>query len=98
MTKHTSTPWRGEMHGVLQDWPSIVDGKGALIVRTYGPNANADMRRIVACVNECAGTPTEELGTGALLAEIKRLIGLGQLYLTNERAACQAVLAKLGEG
>lgn len=61
MTKHTSTPWRGEMHGVLQDWPSIVDGKGALIVRTYGPNANADMRRIVACVNACAGISTEAL-------------------------------------
>lgn len=58
-------PWRA--HG--DDW--IEAGDNILLARIVGVFADADTakrirRRIIACVNACAGSPTEALEAGAL--------------------------------
>jgi hypothetical protein len=69
-TEHDPEPWRLEDdipgHGPNESavWPARVRGF---------PTTTANARRIVACVNACAGIPTEALESGALLAELQRL-------------------------
>ena len=56
MTQHTQEPWH-IFEGTVQsdtNW-TICDA------RTKLKNADANARRIVACVNACAGIPTERL-------------------------------------
>ena len=62
---HTIEPWKvGESHETME---TITNAQGAPIARTIrgfassltGCDGNAD--RIVACVNACAGVPTEQL-------------------------------------
>ena len=62
--KHTPEPWRTDAEcGFPQD---IHDSKGNLFLRCGSDFDNeiygeANARRIVACVNACAGLPTEVL-------------------------------------
>jgi hypothetical protein len=69
MTNKEKTPWRSDAQGVNKSWPSIVDAAGALVARTYGADADKQMRRIVACVNTCVGIPTAAL-EGVSLREL----------------------------
>jgi hypothetical protein len=62
-------PWTGDNYG--EPWTSSADGEvldcdGQLVVDPYGsglvePDEIRASRRIVACVNHCAGVPTEAL-------------------------------------
>ena len=68
-TKHSPEPWRlspaGKWYG-----PSVEagpEGDGSRFVLNEGCAFDVgDLRRIVACVNACAGIPTEALESGAL--------------------------------
>ena len=65
----TSQPWTGENYG--EPWTTSADGEvldrdGQIVVDPYGctlaePDDVRASRRIVACVNHCAGVPTEDL-------------------------------------
>lgn len=75
---HSSEPWsRGDEH---EGMTSIVDGKGNCIARVKKgwildfPGASGNARRILACVNACAGIPTECLESGTV-AEFFLLYG-----------------------
>ncbi len=56
---HTKEPWASGLHGINIISPDT----GFVVVSTYTGNQNRrdDIRRIVACVNACAGITTEEL-------------------------------------
>jgi hypothetical protein len=115
MAEHTKEPWH-----VNHDRPddaksqlSISNGDARIIAnvvtfaRTHGLDGGKEnARRIVACVNACAGIPTEDLEAD----EIKKLIGAmrfvlafyepGQTYLDtnawkNAEAGARRVMAKL---
>lgn len=53
-TKHSPEPWK------TAQAPNITDSLGQLVAQGFW---DADRRRIVACVNACAGISTETLGT-----------------------------------
>ena len=58
-TEHTPEPWKSieeQFHGEVMNF--IGDKDGGTIGEIYTEN---DARRIVACVNACAGLPTEVL-------------------------------------
>ncbi len=58
--EHTPEPWHQCAEPELG--ALILDGKQRAIGDCDGPpNAHENARRIVACVNACAGIPTEEL-------------------------------------
>jgi hypothetical protein len=55
MTKHTAEPWTATDIGTLH-------GKDSqFIAELGGMRAEADLRRIAACVNACAGISTQQL-------------------------------------
>ena len=78
MSEHTKEPWGV----VSEKWylngqPSIVGQNGAgfavALMAPWGPAVNdsvdkreANARRIVACVNACAGIPTEAIEAGVV--------------------------------
>jgi len=71
MKQHTEEPWHVDTPlGHL----SIFSAEGNCIIPTYPGIKAANARRIVACINACAGIPTE-----ALEAFAKKGI-LGQLW------------------
>lgn len=72
-TKHTPEPWEyfEEIHeaGKLRIYCSVARKAGGKspednILRISGEDAESTVRRIVACVNACAGIPTEDLERG----------------------------------
>jgi len=73
MSNHTPEPWLinencADEVGVLcaentQEYGSIIP-----ILLAYGNKANANARRIVACVNVCKGLSNEDLENGALFS------------------------------
>lgn len=57
--EHTKEPWRYDSQpGFCSE---LVGADGILIGAFVDDPTKADARRIVACVNACAGIPTEEL-------------------------------------
>ena len=76
--QHTPEPWyTDESCG----YPCDIHDKlnGDLIVRAFGDQVNdvdgvANARRIVACVNACAGMQTESLESGDLIAAHRAVI------------------------
>lgn len=84
MSKHTPEPWvRGDR---LLD---IVSSKGNLVARLAGTVGkceieDANLRRIVACVNACRGLPTDELEQKGLVAAVGT-----QLLASDDRAEGQ---------
>lgn len=59
---HSPTPWIANENG-----HDVIDADGMLVVQAYAafcdrePLAQANIERIVACVNACASIPTESL-------------------------------------
>ena len=88
MSEHTKEPWGV----VSEKWylngqPSIVGRNGAgfavALMAPWGPAVNdsvdkreANARRIVACVNACAGIPTEAIEAGVVDALRKAVVNL----------------------
>lgn len=60
MTKHTQEPWRVETRGNLRARQFIEAGQFR-IAECLTRDQAANARRIIACVNACAGIPTEAL-------------------------------------
>lgn len=83
MDKHTKEPWRvGDRikSGVLKGEIVIEDQYGECIAHVYegGSDDEGDARRIVACVNACAGYTTELLeqeGQGCMDKMIRHALG-----------------------
>jgi hypothetical protein len=81
MTNHTQEPWScatehadGACVYVTSAERSVFTDEVAVIYAGQSLEvARADARRIVACVNACAGIPTEALESGAL-AEVAQSI------------------------
>lgn len=78
---HTKEPWRIRCHtcetpadiGEADDY-TIEGADGTAVAfepRNLDPNRGADARRAVACVNACAGIPTELLEQGLGLGAIR---------------------------
>lgn len=68
MSEHTKEPWI-VAHG--SEKMVIANNRTPAIAQTIGDDAIANARRIVACVNTCAGISTESLeqgGIGSLLS------------------------------
>lgn len=67
---HTKEPWIvAHGSGTL----IIVDGRVPAIAMTIGDGQEANARRIVACVNACAGIETERLSHGVVLENAQRV-------------------------
>ncbi len=66
-TKHTPEPWA--MH---EDGEILQGGDGSFICTISDLNINEDVRRIVACVNACAGVPIDKLESGNFLVDAAR--------------------------
>jgi len=66
-TLHCHEPWRMDMDLASDTTGQILDGRGVVVVDPYGSTLEEFseearyMRRIVACVNACAGVATEAL-------------------------------------
>ncbi len=82
-------PWRrGEEHELKVE---IVDAKGCEVGRVHGrlfieggDAMEANFRRILACVNACAGIPTEALEAGGL----QQVIGWLEDWKRDEPEKC----------
>jgi len=96
MSDHTPEPWRLYPPGacvphydvrerIVSDCPS---GRSV-----SDPISEADARRIVACVNACAGIPTEALEAGAVREALDLLVRL--LGSDVSRNEVRAALAKV---
>lgn len=77
MSEHTKEPWRvGQFHSVLGkiseteifDSEIFADVIASTRTAPMHPEAKANARRIVACVNACAGIETEKLEAVAFLS------------------------------
>ena len=100
MSKHTPEPWiLGRACTVVSDTP--VPGMGGSdAVEYYGGHligesiVDANARRIVACVNACAGLPTEQLessppggiinGVAGLIAQRNELLAALEIIAASE--------------
>jgi hypothetical protein len=81
-TKHSPEPWRAD----VDDPSDILDASGAACASGWSFDepggwfrqepAEANARRIVACVNACAGIPTEEVEAGVLALTVEALVAL----------------------
>jgi hypothetical protein len=65
-TKHSPEPWRFENIPGRKGAGAVRDVGDFVVARTLPEAMPGDARRIVACVNACAGIPTEALEAGAL--------------------------------
>jgi hypothetical protein len=105
-TKHSPEPWSvGGMSGCedgcyaadgslcAEGWPgdttNLDPGKD---VNAFLARQNANARRIVACVNACAGLPTEALEAGALAKALGALARIVR-YASEDAAAADAEFA-----
>lgn len=62
--KHTAEPWEISKIGTTGQYREITANFGrfsGMVATVYGPDCDADARRIVACVNACAGLSTDKL-------------------------------------
>jgi len=70
MDKHTPEPWHRNVSArypiYAEQTPGKKDWRHIAGVLGNDEQAEADLRRIVACVNACAGIPTEALEAGEL--------------------------------
>ena len=97
---HTKEPWKignGRKTDLYMGWDTILgkneDGEKFVLCRVngnYEDIGRANARRIVACVNACAGIPNdmlEEAGFGNVLS-------IGVTNLTAERDSLRSTLAE----
>jgi hypothetical protein len=96
-TKWSPEPWSGEIDG---DYPGpsfwLRDANDMFVGES---DSEPDMRRIVACVNACAGLPTEALEAGALGKAIEaagRMLRVVNAVTTAEIDAESALYDALG--
>jgi hypothetical protein len=111
MSAHTPEPWMIEQF--VQETPGsgYLDCTGCIVTfdEAYGPmdaeraRAEADARRIVACVNALAGIPTKALEAGALGEALRAVNDVevrtrpgGDMADQAVNAVLRAILAKLG--
>ncbi len=62
--KHTAEPWEiseSGMRGQYREINAKAEKYAYMVATTYGLDCKEDARRIVACVNACAGSSTEWL-------------------------------------
>jgi len=86
MKEHTKEPWVHNGDGTI--WHT--QGCGGQLGRFY---REEDARRMVTCVNACAGIPTEQLERGGLemsllaaIADIRTALGVGDKLMLSELA------------
>lgn len=73
---HTPLPWviRGE--GTAKRWidpNDVTDNIGQPVCELLGADVGANSRRIVACVNFCAGFPIEQIESSSLEIQMKKM-------------------------
>ena len=85
-THHTPEPWRANAAQADIEGP---DGEEVAVCYCNdddGSDAIANARRIVACVNACAGIPTEELeSAGTIAVEVKDEMQDELLHVIRQR-------------
>lgn len=96
MSEHTPEPWRTFKQGDSTGWiVGRVDGGDMFRIPAGYEDVGADARRIVACVNACAGLSTEALEAGAL----KESLDVLRFWIAEERGfpakRAEEMLAKL---
>lgn len=86
MSKHTPEPWNGKRIGIAVHYFESIGVEMALTGKSDEAMANA--RRIVACVNFCAGVSTENLENN------EKLLWLAEQYnsVKNQRDDLLAAL------
>jgi hypothetical protein len=92
MSEHTPEPWTSGTDPSHFDAPEVRNSAWALYVPT-----DADARRIVACVNACAGLSTEALESGALGEALEAFKEISESYgccTDYECENCKAVTAR----
>ncbi len=85
-----TTGWSFQMQGVLKDWPSVVDGNGKLIARTYGADADGVARKMAAAPALLAALKDSE----KILAQLREADYPVQIELHDARAAIAAAEAQ----
>lgn len=103
-TEHTPEPWRVELvnHalGDTGDYEGVVeirsgDAKRPMIeIWDDSDEAEANARRIVACVNACAGIPTDDLEHGDIAKALK-IFALDSATFRRQRDELLAELEEL---
>ena len=100
MSKHTPEPWRVGRHGtVVSDTPVPGIG-GSDAVEYYGGHligesiTEANARRIVACVNACAGMRNDELEGGLLIGVMQSKIDRLECQRDELLEAAKAVVTR----
>lgn len=75
MSKHTPEPWvRSSDDFIAAESDQLNNGE--YVLSCFGPDQAANARRIVACVNACAGLPTEHLESAPLGGILNGVAGL----------------------
>lgn len=89
MKQHTSEPWVQVGDFVAAESDQLNGGE--YVCGCFGPDQEANARRIVACVNFCAGISTENLEGN------EKLLWLAEQYnaVKSQREALQAVIGEL---
>ena len=100
MSNHTPEPWRvGRPFTVVSDTP-VPEMGGSDAVEYYGGHLigesiiEANARRIVACVNACAGMRNDELEGGLLIGVMQVKIDLLESLRDELLEAAKAVVTR----
>ena len=100
MSNHTPEPWRvGRAGSVVSDTP-VPEMGGSDAVEYYGGHLigesiiEANARRIVACVNACAGMRNDELEGGLLIGVMQVKIDLLESLRDELLEAAKAVVTR----
>ena len=98
MSNHTPEPWRvGRPFTVVSDTP-VPEMGGSYAVEYYGGHLigesiiEANARRIVACVNACAGMMNDELEGGLLIGVMQSKIDRLECQRDELLAALQGMI------
>jgi hypothetical protein len=95
MSQHTPEPWYlYELSHVIHTRDT--NGKAHGLARVYGGDKLANARRIVACVNSCAGASTDVLERGAV--HDWSLLMTGLEAQRNDLLYALSLIAELAEG
>lgn len=90
-TKYSPEPWRALLNG---SGPHSIATSASVVVSFCNGIAKAeDARRIVACVNACAGIPTEALEAHTLTGAVR---ALAVLVDDGEPASCRRLAISEG--
>lgn len=77
--EHTPEPWDVVIHS-MSGIQIRSDFERIALIASCGGEGNANARRIVACINACAGIPTETIEQLALIWFICKNINTGKEY------------------